>query len=215
MTRHMRAALVEYSEADPPLALVFDINPQTLSRTRTVTLRTDNPPGNRGAAFSSPADVPLVAQGAMVQPETITVVVLLDATDRMMRGEPGAADLGVQPELDTLRSMLEPKTHGPAGKRVLTSLGASEGRAFERDRSASVLLFVWGAHVLPVFLTSVKVEERAHLPSLRPQRAEATLSMQVIEGQNPFYSAEQARQVAGASRTNDPAIQRAVQAVRE
>jgi len=50
-----------------------------------------------------------------------------------------------------------------------------------------VLLFVWGDRVLPVFLVSMRVEERAHLPTLVPYRANVTLGMQVIEGNNPFY----------------------------
>ena len=57
-----------------------------------------------------------------------------------------------------------------------------------------MLLFVWGTHVLPVFLTSVGIEETAHMPSLIPYRATATLGMQVIEGNNPFYEVEKIRQ---------------------
>lgn len=197
--KHLPGALVEYSLAVPPLVLAFEINPQKVSRTRTVTVRSDSLPGARGRAFTSPADVPLVAQGASVQAETFTVVVLFDATDRMSRDDSSASTLGVEPELDTLRSMLEPKTQGPAGLKVLASLGVGGQRAFQRAKAASVQLFVWGTHVLPVFLTSVRVEELAHLPSLHPYRAEATLTMEVIEGANPFYLAEQLRQTAGAA----------------
>jgi hypothetical protein len=61
-----------------------------------------------------------------------------------------------------------------------------------------VLLLIWGTHVLPVFLTSVQVEESAHLPTLIPYRATVTLSFQVIEGNNPFYQVEKVRQLVGA-----------------
>ena len=61
-----------------------------------------------------------------------------------------------------------------------------------------MLLFIWGTHVLPVFLTSVAVEEVAHLPSLVPYRARTSLSFQVIEGNNPFYQVEVVRQMVGA-----------------
>ena len=67
-------------------------------------------------------------------------------------------------------------------------------RAFQRQEHASVLLFIWGPHVLPVFLTSVKVDEKAHLASLVPYQAIVSLTMQVIEGSNPFYTAEKLRQ---------------------
>ncbi|MDQ6965566.1 MAG: hypothetical protein Q9M23_01430, partial [Mariprofundaceae bacterium] len=105
----------------------------------------------------------------------------------------------VAPELDTLRSMVEPKTQGPLGLQILSSLGQAEGRAFQRNEHPSVLLLVWGTHVLPVFLTSVKVDEQAHLPSLEPYRAEATLSLQIIEGNNPFYEVEKIRQVVSSA----------------
>jgi hypothetical protein len=62
-----------------------------------------------------------------------------------------------------------------------------------------VLLFVWGTHILPVFLTSVQIEATDHLPSLVPYRATASLTMQVIEGNNPFYQVEKVRQVISAA----------------
>jgi hypothetical protein len=199
MTNFVRAALVEYTLSLPPLALVFDFNPQTLSRTRAVTLRGDRPPGHRGYDFVSPADAGRIAQGVTVQPETFTIDVLIDATDALNEGDPVAQQFGIEPQLDTLRAMVEPKTQGPGGVQLLASLGATPMRAFQQAEAPSVLLFSWGTHILPVFLTSVKVDERAHLPSLVPYRANVSLTMQVIEGDNPFYQAEQLRQTAGAA----------------
>ncbi len=195
-----RGALIEYALAIPPLALVFEFNPRTLSRTRTVTVQTGDVPGTRGGYdFALPTETPRVSQGVTVQPETFSVTILLDATDRMDNGDPIAPAFGVQPELDTMRSMVEPKSQGPGGVQLLSSLGLGGARAFQRHESASVILFVWGTHILPVFLTSVNVDEKAHLPSLVPYRAEATLSMRVIEGNNPFYQVEKVRQVASAA----------------
>jgi hypothetical protein len=200
MLRVNQAALVEYSTVIPPLALVFELNPQSISRTKTMTVKTGNAPGTRGGYdFLSPSDTPRVSQGVTAQAETVTIEVLLDATDRMSKGHPIASLQGVQPEIDVLRAMIEPKAQGPAGVKVLASLGHGSRRAFQRNESASVLLFVWGDRVLPVFLTSVRVEEKAHLPSLVPYRASVTLSMQVIEGQNPFYMFEQMRTMARAA----------------
>jgi hypothetical protein len=195
-----KGILLEYALSLPPLALVFEFNPQSLSRTRTITLRTGSAPGTRGGYdFTLPTETPRVAQGATAEPETLDLTILLDATDRMNDGDAIAGSLGVEPELATLRSMVEPKTQGPAGLQVLARLGAGSPRAFQRAEHASVLLFIWGTHVLPVFLTSVRFEEKAHLPSLIPYRAEATLSLQVIEGNNPFYLVEQVRLVAMAA----------------
>lgn len=200
MIKVSQGILLEYALSLPPLALVFEFNPQSLSRTRTIALRTGTAPGTRGGYdFTLPTETPRVAQGATAEPERFEITILLDATDRMGDGDPLAGSLGIEPELATLRSMVEPKTQGPLGLQVLSSLGAGGPRAFQRSEHASVLLFIWGTHVLPVFLTSVRVEEKAHLPSLVPYRAEATLSMQVIEGNNPFYLVEQVRLVAMAA----------------
>ena len=200
MLKVTKGALVEYALAIPPLALVFDFNPKTLSRTRTIQLRTGNTPGTRGGYdFLLPTETPRVAQGVTVQPEVFSIDILIDATDRMMEGEATAEQFGIEPELDTLRSMVEPKSQGPGGLQTLASLGMGGSRAFQRDESASVLLFVWGSHILPVFLTSVRVDETAHLPSLVPYRANARLTMQVIEGNNPFYKVEKARQIVSAA----------------
>ena len=200
MLRVTQGILLEYGLSIPPLALVFDFNPKTISRTRTITVETGNAPGTRGGYdFVLPTETPRASQGVTAQPESFTITILLDATDRMNDGDVIATEFGVQPQLDTLRSMVEPKSQGPGGLQLLASLGVGEARAFQRDESASVLLFIWGLHILPVFLTSVAVTEQAHLPSLMPYRAEVALTMQVIEGGNPFYQVEQVRQLVFAA----------------
>jgi len=194
----LKGFLLEYALSLPPLVLAFEFNPQTLSRTRTITLPTSSVPGFRGYDFTLPTETARVAQGVSVQAEEFSMEILLDATDRMNDGDAIATTFGVEPELDTLRSMVEPKSQGPAGLQTLASLGLGEQRAFQRDQHASVLLLVWGTHILPVFLTSVHVDEKAHLPTLIPYRANATLSFRVIEGNNPFYTVEKVRQLVGA-----------------
>ncbi|MHC4475108.1 MAG: CIS tube protein [Planctomycetota bacterium] len=200
MIQTTKGALVEYALSIPPLILLFEFNPQSFSRTRTVNVTTGNAPGTRGGYdFALPTETPRVSQGVKVEPESFSIEIMLDATDRMNDGNGIATTLGIEPELDTLRTMVEPKSQGPGGVQMLASLGLGAQRAFQRNETASVLLFVWGTHVLPVFLTSVQVDEKAHLPSLIPYRANVTLSMQVIEGNNPFYDVEKARQVIGAA----------------
>jgi hypothetical protein len=198
-----RGILVEYGLSLPPLVLQFDFNPQTLSRTRSVNITTGNAPGTRGGYdFMLPTETARVAQGVTVEPETFSIQLLLDKTDAM--SDPAAPahviaqEFGIEPELDTLRCMVEPKTQGPGGLQVLSGLGLGGGRAFQRDEHPSVLLFIWGTHILPVFLSSVQVEEVMHLPNLKPYRANVTLSMQIIEGKNPFYQMEKVRQMVGA-----------------
>ncbi len=200
MLEPMRGMLVEYALSIPPLVLWFEFNPSSITRTRTVTIQTSNLPSTRGGwSFSSPADSARASRGASVKAETFSLEILLDATDRMNEGDPLAASFGVQPQIDTLRTMVEPKSQGPAGLQTLASLGAMKPKAFTTQTAASVLLFVWGTHVLPVFMTQVRIQETAHLPDLTPYRAKATLALQVIESQNPFYTVEVARQVVSAA----------------
>ena len=203
--------LMEYGFNLPPLVLYFEFNPQSITRTRTINITTGSAPGTKGGyGFTTPMDTPRVAQGVSVEPEKFDLTILLDATDRMADpnaiGHATAVSLGIEPELDTLRSMVEPKSQGPGGFTTLAALGLGGARAFQRDTHPSVLLLIWGTHILPVFLTSVQVEETAHLPSLQPYRANVTLSFQVIEGDNPFYKVEQIRQAVGAALNVVPTI---------
>jgi hypothetical protein len=200
MLSPIKGFLVEYAIALPPLVLAFDINPQRLTRNRRVTLTLGSTPATRGGYdFALPTETARVAQGVAVEPESFDVDILIDATDRMNDGDALARSQGIQPELDTLRSMVEPKTQGPGGLQMLASLGFGGARAFQHAQTASVLLLVWGSHVLPVFLKGINVSESAHLPTLVPYRATVGLSLQVIEGNNPFYTVEKVRQVVGAA----------------
>lgn len=200
MVRTARAALVEYSLSLPPNAILFDLNPESVTRTRTVMVNQSQGTGNPGGYdFVSPTETDRASQGVTAQPESISVEVLLDATERMEHGDAIATTLGVEPELAMLRTLCEPKAQGPGGVQVLAGLGLDSARGFKRSKTAPVLLFVWGTHVLPVFLTSVSIVEQAFLPSLVPYRAKATLQMQQIESDNPFYTIEKARQVVSSA----------------
>jgi hypothetical protein len=90
---------------------------------------------------------------------------------------------------------VEPKSQAAAGAQTLAALGAAGVGAFSRQEYCAVVLFCWGPTVLPVFLTQVQIECTQFLPSLVPYRAEATLALQVIETQNPFYTIELQRQL--------------------
>lgn len=192
-----RGMLLEYGLRVPPLALVFDFNPQQISRTRTVTIKTGTTMGTRGGYdFMSPLETARVAQGVEMAAESFSIDIMLDCTDKLQSGDSIAAQIGVQPQIDTLRTMLEPKVQGPGGLMTLVSLATGGQRAFERNEVPSVLVFVWGLQVLPVFLTGITQKETMHLPNLLPYRADMQLSMQVIESANPFFTADRVRQAA-------------------
>lgn len=199
--RYERGLLIEYAVTPTPLVLPFMFNPTTLTRTRTVTVSTGGGPASRGGYdFVTPYEAPRAAQGVTAQPESFSFTILLDATDRIGGERPDATVriFGVQPEIDVIRAMLEPKTQGSRGASDLKAARSDAEPAFAQQTSASVLLFKWGLRVLPVFMTEARVETQAHLPSLFPYRAEASLTLQVIETENPVYQAERIRQEQSA-----------------
>ena len=201
-----RGALVEYTNATPPLELHFEFNPASITRTRSVTVKTGGCPGTRGGYdFEDKSEIPRVAQGVTVNAESFTVKILLDATDRMNAGDEQATQRGIQPELDTIRSMIEPKSQANEGARTLAALGEGNQRAFSRQQFASVLLFQWGVQELPVFLTQAQSVVKAYLPNLIPYRAEVTLTLQIIESDNPIYRKEPERQFAWATESSGSA----------
>jgi hypothetical protein len=194
-----RGELREFTNAPTPLVLAFEFNPTTITRTRSITVRTGGAAGTRGGYdFRDESEAARAAQGVTVNAESFTVKILLDATDRMNAGDEQARTQGVQPEIDVVRSMIEPKAQTPDGARTLAALGHGDERAFARQQFASVLLFKWGEQELPVFLTQAQVELKEFLPSLLPYRAEVTLTLQVIESANPKYRHELERQFRSA-----------------
>lgn len=200
MAVETKGVLFEYGLSIPPMALVFNFNPQEISRTRSVTVKSGNAPGARGGYdFMTPLETARVSQGVEMQAESFSITILLDATDKLNDGDTVAKTFGVQPQIDTLRAMAEPKAQGPGGVQVLSALGLGGARAFERQEVASVLVFAWGIQLLPVFLTSVTQKETLHLPNLAPYRAEMGLTMQVIESANPFFMADRVRQTLGTA----------------
>ena len=196
MIKTAKGMLVEYALSLPPLVLEFEFNPETLTRSRTVSFDASALPI---ADFVTPGESNRIGQAASAAAETISFDILLDATDKL--ADPGhpmhavALVSGVEPEIATLRSMLEPKVNGPGPFQMMAALGGSGAHAHERDEHLSVLLFVWGTHILPVFCTSLSIEEQAHLPLLKPYRAKASISLQVLESTNPFYQVEQVQRM--------------------
>ncbi|MBT3203528.1 MAG: hypothetical protein HOM14_09785 [Gammaproteobacteria bacterium] len=201
MIRTAKGMLVEYALSLPPLAVEFEFNPETLTRSRTITFDGSALPI---ADFNTPAESNRIGQAASAAAETISMELLLDATDKLSDSSHPMHSIalvaGIEPEIATLRSMLEPKISGSGPFQIMASLGGANAHAHDRDEHLSVLLFVWGTHILPVFITSMNIEELAHLPQLKPYRAKVTINMQVLESNNPFYQVEQVqRMVMSAS----------------
>lgn len=197
-----RGYLREYTNTDKPLELHFEFNPSSITRTRSVEIKFGEGPANSGGRdFGGPGEIPRVTQGATVNAESFTVKILLDATDRMNAGDKDAQSDGVQPELDILYSMVEPKLQAPKGATTLAALGEG-GSICQSHPYPSVLEFHWGKQVLPVLMTQVQFDVKAYLPSLLPYRAEATLTLRILHSNNPFYSPEMDRMFKSAEKAS-------------
>ncbi|MFT6925777.1 MAG: hypothetical protein ACJAZP_001366 [Psychromonas sp.] len=196
MIKTAKGMLIEYTLSLPPLALEFEFNPESVTRSRSVTFDSNALPI---IDFVTSSESNRIGQAASATAEMISFDILLDATDKLSDSShimhQVAKVSGVEPEIATLRSMLEPKINGPSAFQMMSSLAGNSAHAHERDEHLSVLLFVWGTHILPVFMTSLNIEEQAHLPLLAPYRAKAAISLQVLESNNPFYQVEQVQRM--------------------
>ncbi len=197
-----RGYLKEYTIGDKKLELHFEFNPASITRTRTVEIKFGEGQATTGGRdFHDASEVPRVTQGATVKAESFTVKILLDATDRMNAGDKDAQSKGVQPELDILYYMVEPKLQAPDGATILAALG--EGEPVSQSQPyPSILEFHWGDQILPVLMTQLQFDVKAYLPSLLPYRAEATLTLRIIQSYNPFYTPEMRRVFASAQRAS-------------
>jgi hypothetical protein len=157
--------------------------PSSISRRRSTTVR--EPAARVGREQQTPPEQAMgQAQTTVVQPESLSMDIRLDATDALERGDPVAGKLGVLPALSALEMMMIPRS-----RSVFAGiLGLSADFGFGDRQSTPVLIFVWGRHrVYPVRLTELSINEQEYNPSLCPTRVTATVSMQVLEGANPFF----------------------------
>ncbi|HEU4580576.1 MAG TPA: hypothetical protein VFS67_20105 [Polyangiaceae bacterium] len=186
----LKGALVDSNLlALPPLIVPFQYNPETISRRRYVTLR------DPAARLANPSQTPPTeamgeAQTTIVPPESISLELRLDATDALEQGDPIAGELGVLPALSALEMMIIPRSQS----LFAGVLGLSADFGFGNREDTPVLIFVFGRQrVLPVRLTDMSIQEAEYNPSLNPVRVILNVSLQVLEGANPFYRFTQAQ----------------------
>ncbi|MFO0579856.1 MAG: hypothetical protein U1A78_38270 [Polyangia bacterium] len=109
--------------------------------------------------------------------ETLTIDILVDATDQLERGSGLLSGLGVYPALAALELLLYPNPTVVMANAVMSALGVLEIIPAEQP----LTLLVWGvARIVPVQVTSVTVTEEQYDTSLTPLRASVKVSMQVL-----------------------------------
>ncbi|HKQ69131.1 MAG TPA: hypothetical protein VJT73_07320 [Polyangiaceae bacterium] len=198
----LRGAFVEFGISIPPLIVVFQFNPLTISRTRSASIRAPSTPEASQATQNAGLLAQLASGGAStlvtfrhgqtisVQPERMSFDVRLDATDKLNDGDTLTEQFGITPQLATLEQMMLPKTQSVLGGAVSALLGGAPTNFafFDEARDPPVILFVWGRKkILPVNITQMQIREEQFSTDLNPTRAIVSVSLEVIEGPNAPY----------------------------
>ncbi len=199
----LRGAFMEYGLSMPPLFVMFQFNPDQLTR-------------NRSLSFSPPNEVVSVRSGGKdeikpkysslrdyhkkeylsairedqvvtVEEEGINFDIRLDATEGLNEGSGISERLGISPQLAALELMVLPKSESALGA-LLDALLPMGGFSFTRRANPPMVLFIWGRkRVLPVNITSLNISETEFNTRLEPVRATASVSLKVVEGKNVPY----------------------------
>jgi hypothetical protein len=204
----LRGAFVEYGLSLPPLFVVFQFNPEQVSRSRSLFISVPNAVqsaeyaaaqrGNREAQYvdlrqyhDRYEDLTELreAQEVSIQEENINFELRLDATDALNEGDVLAEQFGILPQLATLELMVLPKSESLLGAALGALFGGgSGGFSFTRSEKPPLVLFIWGRkRVLPVNINSLSITEAMFSADLNPLRATVNVSLTVIEGKNLAY----------------------------
>lgn len=184
--RLTKGALVSMDKLRAPVVVVFQYNPETLSR--TVSPKWGELRGEAGDA--------LRLHGAAAQ--TIDLEILLDASDRLENNDPTTMTLGLMPDLAALETMLYP----PSAQVLANALLERAGTIELLPPSGPLTILIWGVQrIMPVRVQSLSIKEEAHDPHLNPLRARASMNLQVLtwsdfESTHPGYWLSMAHQQA-------------------
>ena len=147
--------------------VVLQYNPETVSRTLAPQVASGE--GDRSEA--------LRLKGPPV--ETIKLEASIDATDQLEFPAQNAdtVQLGIQPQLAALETILYPES----GRLQLNHTLASVGTLEITPAMAPLTLLVWGRQrVVPVRITEFSVVEEAFDPALNPILAKVSLGLRVL-----------------------------------
>ena len=160
------AALVVIPQQGSTKTIEFTINPDAMHRTLTPRL-----------VGGEQDERSLAVRYTGAPRENITITVLLDATDKLNKGDPNAIAYGILPDLETLELLVFPST--TQVKQNIEKL--QQGQLEIAPNLAPLILFTWGKNrTWPVILESYTLSEELFDGKLNPIRAYLTLSMRVL-----------------------------------
>lgn len=148
--------------------IVFQYNPETLSRTLNVQAA-GGTNKNEALRLSGPPE------------ETISLDLVIDAADQLEQARFPATSIGIYPSLASLEMLLYPKSELVNDNEGLAASGTIEVIQPEMP----LTLFVWGAkRVLPVRITQFSITEESFDPNLNPIHAKVKLVLRVLNYQD-------------------------------
>lgn len=143
-------------------------NPDSLTRTLQI-----QGTGGESADFSEA----LRLKGPPV--ESLRLEAEIDATDQLefAGSHPDAVEVGIQPQLAALETIVYPTTAQLQANHALAATGALEIIPMQ----APLTVFVWSKNrVMPVRITEFSITEEAFDPALNPIRARVSLGLRVL-----------------------------------
>ena len=216
----LRGAFIEAGLSIPPLFVVFQFNPEQVTRSHSLSFNPRNrtqecppcPGENRPRPYSGGRDslrkihhdaesLDAIREQQQVdfQEESISFDIRLDATDKLNKRDPITGLFGLSPQISTLESMVSPKSDTPFGAiSSLLGLGSESGLRYTgENEKPPMILFIWGLkRVLPVNINSMSITESEFSTDLNTTRATVSVSLTAIEGNNlPYAYTRAAREV--------------------
>jgi hypothetical protein len=175
---YVRAAFIAYDPGKYPehrRVIPFRFNPESLSRTVAAEggQRQTGVESGRGAVPPPSGEAPADAAAALVK-ESFTVHVRVDFADRDPAVSGLDPQLGIAPEIAAVEDLMYPAQ--------TDADSSSDGKQAVRAASARpTVLLVWGSgRVVPVRITSLKIDESVYNSNLNPVRAEMEVSLEVL-----------------------------------
>ena len=154
--------------------ITLQYNPDTLTRTLQVK-GVGSESGNRSEAMR--------LTGPPV--ETLKLEVEIDATDQLEVADSQTVQVGIQPQLAALETIIYPGS----GQLQLANFMANLGPIEIAPMETPLTLFVWNRNrIIPVRITELSITEEAFDINLNTIRAKVNLGMRVLSVDDlPFY----------------------------
>lgn len=184
----LKGALIQFSApllVPVPNIIIFQYNPETMTRTITPWTQPENAGGGACAKDTATAVNPLAQP---IDPcEKFDLALELDAADALEDPDNNrvAVLAGVADRIAAIEMLLYPPGDSGIGgliNAISSSLGGGTVVDVVSRTTVPVVLFYWGpGRIVPVRLESFSVDEQAYSPTLFPIRAKVTLGMKILD----------------------------------